>query len=135
MNTWSDLNIKVGVFSKGGSYSNDGGEPLSSADVALINEMGSGNIPARPFISDSFYESEDIVEPMLEGFLFEKNTKSLSRDIGKILKQMMQQRIIESSSHYQANAPTTIERKGFDHPLVETGRMLGDVNFKVGGED
>jgi hypothetical protein len=29
------------------------------------------------------------------------------------------------------NAPMTIEKKGFDSPLIETGQMRDAVNFKV----
>lgn len=31
------------------------------------------------------------------------------------------------------NAPSTVERKGFDHPLVETGEMRDNVEYRIDG--
>lgn len=31
------------------------------------------------------------------------------------------------------NAPPTVERKGFDHPLVETGEMRDNVEYRIDG--
>ena len=31
------------------------------------------------------------------------------------------------------NAPSTVKRKGFDHPLVETGEMRDNVEYRIDG--
>ena len=31
------------------------------------------------------------------------------------------------------NAPSTVERKGFDHPLVETSEMRDNVEYRIDG--
>jgi hypothetical protein len=129
--SWSDSNLHVGVFSTSSPYTGDDGEKLTSADIALIHELGTSEIPSRPFITDSFYGSENIVSSAINTHIFDKSYQSFVRYLGGILKGEMQTRIQESPTHYIGNSRKTIDKKGFNHPLVETGRMLRDVNYKI----
>lgn len=124
--TWSDKSIHVGVFSEDG-----GADGVSTAEVAMIQEFGTSTIPSRPFISDSFYESDTVVPYMLSDFLLVQNFNPLLKDIGKMLKDMMEDRLMKSPAYYQANAPMTISIKGFDHPLIHHGNMFNDIDYKI----
>ncbi len=49
--------------------------------------------------------------------------------VGEKMKDQMVQTIVDFST--PANAPTTIKKKGFDDPLIETGHMMRSVRAKV----
>lgn len=124
--TWGNTSIHVGVFSQ-----ESGGNEATTAEVAMIQEFGTSTIPSRPFISDSFYESDAVVPYILSDLMLKQNFNPLIRDIGKRLKSLMEDRLMKSPEYYQANAPMTISIKGFDHPLIHHGNMFNDIDFKI----
>lgn len=95
--------------------------------IALVNEYGSPsrNIPERSFIrstlaaNDRTYtaEMERIALLSLEGKNVKAELKALSERIRKDIIQTI--KLFSSPS----NAESTVERKGFDNPLVDTGGL------------
>jgi len=53
-------------------------------------------------------------------------------EIGKLVGELMKKRILGRIP--PPNAPLTIARKGFDHPLIETTQMINDIKHRIGRE-
>lgn len=51
--------------------------------------------------------------------------------MGELIKGQLQGSIRELTS--PPDAPSTVKRKGFDKPLIDTGVMLNGVNYEVSG--
>lgn len=91
-----------------------------NATKALYNEFGTEKIPERPFIRRGFDNIETIV----------KNANTPS-EVGKQMVWNMRKAIFRSE--YPRNAQSTIDKKGFDFPLIEHEDMLNNLTYKVGG--
>ena len=120
-----------------GLHEEDAGEgDPSNAEKGYYNEFGTEHIPARPFLR-STHDSKKL-----------EWVRRMQRDFGLVLgNRMTGQRMLESvgklaaSDVHQAvidwdtppNAPRTVQKKGFDDPLVETGEMAEAIDYKVRG--
>jgi len=88
-------------------------------------------VPARPFFrgmiaEEKPYLSSDMGHALREADFNMRNALGL---IGEEMTGKLQQAIIEFDT--PANAPSTVARKGFDDPLVESGVMLRTANYTV----
>lgn len=116
-----DGSVKVGVFGV-------------DAYKALAQEIGAnpGRVE-RPFITDEFFSNIGFIRQFIEDGLSKKTPiQNIMKDLGVELKNKMINRVIHSSKYYQENAKTTIAKKGFNHPLIDTGDMLNSIDYKVG---
>lgn len=121
-------------------------KPLDLGTVAIWNEYGTENAPPRPAFRMGLEESikrnqkmidaqmRNITQRVLTGRASEidRSLTVLLTQIGKSAKAETQ-RIIRSGSTegIEKNAQMTIDRKGFDHPLYETGLLLKNVDYEV----
>lgn len=117
------------------TYGSDN-DNLPVAQVAQWNEEGSINNPTRPFIRFGFMsklkgpEYRKVFEASIANVLQGNTTfKAEYTKLGPILVKEMKDVIIDWST--PPNSPRTIEAKGFDDPLVWTGRMRESVEYKV----
>lgn len=123
--------LSVGVFD---NTPREGG--LSNVEIATIQEYGTGKIPARPFLAQGFAKAAPKIRPLLRN-LAQKMAKDpkyrpnndLAR-IGELYVQTIQGGILAGIP--PANAASTVKKKGFDLPLVETGSLLNAIAYKVG---
>jgi len=120
--------IKVG-FLEGAKYPD--GTPVSM--VAAANEFGDPamNRPPRPFIRNMIEEKspdwpDDISKILIATGYDGKATFSL---MGERIKGQMQESIREFSE--PALAESTIARKGFDKPLIDTSVMINSVDYQI----
>ena len=123
------------------------------ASVAMYQEYGvhrsrwppewpHSGIPQRSFLRSSIFENRDKI-----GEKFAKATKrgigadatiggkgdplfELGR-VGASIVRMVKKKIRDSRSWAVRNADTTIARKGFNYPLIETRKMLKAVSWAV----
>ena len=123
---------KVGWFA-GNKY--EGG--ISVAQVAIYNEYGYKDgtryVPARPFMRTAFNQynkewSAIILRSLQNDGQNYNFYKALSFGAIQAVSDI-QASIL--SSNWQPNAPSTIKRKGFDRPLIDTGIMLKLVSYSV----
>lgn len=120
--------VRVGFLE--GSVEPDGS---STAEVAAINEYGApeAGIPARPFFSGMIAEKSpewgDKFAKLLE--LSDYDTSRALRRMGDGIATQLRKAIIDFKD--PPNAPSTIAKKGFDDPLVDTGSMLNSVDREV----
>lgn len=120
--------VRVGFLE--GSTEPDGS---STAEVAALNNFGApaAGIPPRPFFSNMIAEKSpewgDKFAKLLE--LSDYDTNRALRRMGDGIANQLRQAIV--SMKEPPNAPSTIARKGFDDPLVDTGNMLNSVDREV----
>lgn len=106
----------------------------SLVTIATSNEYGTTDIPERSFLRSTLIEHKKAIRAIqrqsVVQVLLGKTTKqkALERQ-GKYLKTAIQLSIVSMSS--PGNAPSTIERKGFDDPLVDTMFMHNNISYEV----
>jgi hypothetical protein len=104
-------------------------------DVAVGNEYGTDNVPARPFIGLSSADINNQCAPILEqsaDALNNNNTQQYDQLLdaaGSVAAGIVKQQITDLRS--PPNAQSTIERKGSSNPLIDTGLMRQTVTYKV----
>lgn len=104
-------------------------------DVAVGNEYGTDNVPARPFIGLSSGDINNQCAPILEqsaAALNNNNTQQYDQLLdaaGSVAAGIVKQQITDLRS--PPNAQSTIERKGSSNPLIDTGLMRQTVTYKV----
>jgi len=133
MNAIDDTVVKVGLFEED-KYGPEN-ENYNVAQVAFWQEYGEG-VPERPFVSYTFSDPSLLTKvrntmKMVAETVFKGNVSS-NRQLGKLgdeISNMMKWEIITWST--PSNSPSTIEKKGRDDPLVDTGKMWESVKHKV----
>lgn len=140
-----DFHVRVGVLAGDDQHDDarqgaDGGEGegIGMLELAAIQQYGSeeAGIPARPWIDAPF----------------KAHPERLAETCGKLAHAMLQQRMdvqrayallgawskreiqmfVTSGPHIPPPlAPATKSAKGSDRPLVDTGRMVGAVDYQV----
>lgn len=135
--------VRVGVLGDaehGGLHQE--GEELTVQEYAAVNEYGSddGMIPPRSFLRSTFDEQrERLVEVggKLIGAVFD-GKMDVDRALGLLgadLASKVKEKI--TSNVPPPNRPRTVEKKGSDRTLIDTGRMLNSITWSIGesGED
>jgi hypothetical protein len=117
---------------------------ITVGEVAIINEYGTEDIPPRPAftmgLEKSIKKHKKLIDASLKNItnhLLTGRTASIERQftqaftqIGKTAKKETKEIIKQGTT--TPNAESTIKRKGFDHPLWETGLLYESVDYKVG---
>ena len=122
--------VRIG-FLEGATYPN--GTPV--AMVAAINEYGapSRGQPPRPFFR-RMIAAKRAEWPKAIANLLKANNGDVHRTLsqtGEAIAGQLKQSIVDLTD--PPLAPSTIARKGFDKPLIDTGHMLQSVDFEVKG--
>lgn len=140
-------NLIFGV--KNGNYPTKGNSnSVSIAQVAIWNEYGTEDIPPRPAFRMGLEAGVKTRKKNIQAFLKNLAHDALHRK-GKVSKSDTDRRLkilltgigqsakaetknlIKSGSITPGNKKSTIQRKGFDHPLYETGLLLESVDYEV----
>lgn len=120
--------LRVG-FLEGATYPDGESVPM----VAAANEFGDPimNRPPRPFFRRMIAEKSpqwgDDIGKIALAINYESST--LFQLMGECIKDQLQESIREFMAPELAQS--TIDRKGFDKPLIETGHMLNSVDYDV----
>lgn len=135
------MHVLIGTKS-GVTYPKEGdAPPVKLSDVAFWNEFGTEKIPARPAFrvgaENAVKNSKDLIAKYLMNLTDPKMSKANLKQLEKTFMQKMAARcerevkkIIRSGST-APNAPSTVEHKGFNKPLVETELLLENVVAEV----
>lgn len=123
----SDLHVG---FLEGATYP-DGG--LNVPTVAIINEFGapSRGQPPRPFFrtmiaKESKHWGDDVGQLLL---MHDYNAETALNLLGEDIKGALKQSINDLTS--PPLAPSTVERKGFEKPLIDTAHMINSIDCEV----
>ena len=117
--------VRVGII-ESQTYPN--GE--SVAQVAYWNEYGTATIPARPFFRNTIAEKQgEWADKAAELLKQSDDTNHALALIGEGVKGD----IVETIQNFREpeNAPSTVKRKGFDKPLVDTGDLWRAIQSEV----
>lgn len=123
------VEIEAGYFGDEAAHTRvDSGDRKSVLARAAINQFGapSDNIPARPFLTAGFDAERAVIEAAIDEAFKGTDGDALAftaafRDAGKALTDGIARAVSEWDT--PPNAEYTILLKGFDDPLVETGKM------------
>lgn len=126
-NKMKDGVCRVGFF-ENSKYS--GGKSVSQ--VARYNEFGLG-VPMRPFMRPAVIENRSRIREILKSeykrsLKNNDNTMLVLGRLGQYVQGLIQAQIV--NTYDPPNAPSTIKRKGFNKPLVDTGVMLASVRHQ-----
>lgn len=124
--------VSVG-FLEGATYPDGTSVPM----VAAINEYGepSRGQPPRPFFRRMISEKSSEWPSAIAGLLKQNDYdagKTLAM-VGEGVKGQLQQSIKDLDS--PPLAQSTIDRKGFEKPLIDTSHMLNSVDYAVTKKD
>lgn len=114
-------------FMSGATYPD--GTPV--AQVAFWNEFGTSRSPSRPFFR-TMIAKESAGWPELLGKAAVStgyNARQTLSLIGEKINDDLKSSIVGWQD--PPNAPSTIAKKGFNKPLVDTGDMLRSTTYKV----
>ncbi|WHL27767.1 hypothetical protein QJS63_26290 [Pseudomonas juntendi] len=124
--------VLVGVPKGAGAYE-DG---LTIATVAAVNNFGSadGRIPARPFLAPAVEngapEYRRLVEVMLPKVMSgEMEMQTLLAQMGQLAEGHVKQQITDLRT--PPNAQSTIDKKGSDNPLIDTGALRQSIRYVI----
>lgn len=129
------FSVNTGFFDEMYGPENDS---LFVAQVAQWQEEGADKIPMRPFMRAGFMikniEKLDWLTPEVKGMISAVALGSMSwnqlyHKLGPVFVKIMQKEI--ELWHIPMNAPMTIELKERNDPLVDTGKMLDSVEYRV----
>jgi len=129
--------VKAGVLGKKNSRTAARGE-LTNAQLASIHEFGLGKVPARPFIRPPFVMHKgsylDILRDSYHGAMHSNNPNQFRKALALVGMKMAAdiRNYVTAGPHIPPPlAPKTIDRKGSDRPLVDTGQLVRSVDFEV----
>jgi hypothetical protein len=114
---------------------------VNMATVALYNEFGTRNIPARAFLRSTMFERRDRIESIMADAasrVLEDVSISAAGAVVESLSQagreivaLVERKINTSKGWAKRNAPATVAKKGFDYPLHETDELARSVTWAV----
>ena len=125
----ADKEVRIG-FQQGKATEEDG---TDICDIAAWNELGTVNMPSRPFLRMSVDDNSDKINSFMSAqkrsIINGESADRILKKIGIFQKDLIQEKITEGS--FAPNAPSTIKAKGSSKPLIDTGRMRQSVNFEI----
>lgn len=124
-----DSSITVGLHKDTGSYENG----ASVVDVGMWNEYGTPDIPERSFLRSTIAANRNkyqgaFKKAYLEAIRGGMNLRASAAFIGNTARDDIKQKIEDIKD--PGNAPSTIAKKGFDNPLIETRKLWGSIKWK-----
>ena len=139
-----DLDMSGFIEVYGNSQSNSRGDNFVDvglfdpdlAQIGFFNEYGTVTAPPRPFIRAGIDKNLEEYEHNManqandmivngQDLNIEEVGKKASLDVKRYASQLKEPK----------NAESTIKRKGFDNPLVDTGTMIESISYELGNEN
>lgn len=127
--------VRVGVIGSDAEQQHpDSG--LTVAEIALIHEYGSdaAGVPARSFIGRTFDKRSRLITSMIaqaaSNVIHHQSSMVPELEkMGRRLAAEIRQTILSGVSPELAQA--TIDKKGHDHPLIDSGVLVDAISYKV----
>jgi hypothetical protein len=126
LSTLDGVRVTAGVQGQGDATPQDG-DGANLLEIAATNEFGSddGRVPSRPWLRTSLDRhrakwsrgAARVPAAMTAGGTGEQEL----RQLGVVMAGDVRETLLDGP--WEPNAPMTIERKGSDQPLVDTGRL------------
>lgn len=127
--------ISIGV--RGGVHlSPRTGEAMSMTELADMLQFGGADTPPRPFIDDAMRErSEEIAEAVKSSMVlrFKGLTADVQYDFAANDVAYIVRKFVQDGDYYSKNvpnSPATIEAKGSEIPLIDTGQLVQHIEAR-----
>jgi hypothetical protein len=120
-----DTEAEVGIFE----------DKAEVATYATFNEFGTKAIPSRPFMRSTFDRSyPQVADETAESCAMEMRkgkagVKAAMQRVGLNYASRLKKAIGEWDN--PPNSPATVEKKGANNPLIDTGTMQNAIDSKV----
>lgn len=123
--------VRIGILETQTYPAKDGKADVSVAHVAYWNEYGTATIPSRPFFRNTIAEKQDEWAESSANIL-----KSVDGDVKQALALIgegVKGDIVETIQNFREpeNAPSTVKKKGFNKPLIDTGDLWRAIQSEV----
>lgn len=119
----------VGIHEDAGN-TEDGA--MTQAQNGALQNFGNDKIPARPWLIPGVEASTpDVIDTIASGIEKGLPTDQIMEQVGAIAAGATQQYVIDLRE--PPNAKSTIDKKGSDNPLIDTGSMLQSITWKTSG--
>ncbi|MBB2918329.1 hypothetical protein [Cupriavidus alkaliphilus] len=123
--------VKVGIQADAGKEPGTGVDIL---DVAIFNEFGTEDIPARPFVRDFFDKNRTVLAMAMDrqaNAVANGADASVAMDaLGLWVEKHQKAHVQQSPGWATPNAPSTVRKKGSSTPLIDHGVMLGAIRYE-----
>lgn len=132
MHTLSGTTVNAGFFPE--DHYGAENDFLPVAQVALWNEQGIG-VPRREFMRPAFLEAHNqawyanFIRQAVEAAIHGRPYKPILQKLGQEMKGVIE---VNIDDYPGSNSRAWVAIKGFDDPLLYTGKMLSSVRYKVG---
>lgn len=134
---------KIGVLSSKVDEPHPNNRGATIGEVALLMRTGFTTkdgvfIPPRDFISVASQLAENDIRRARRKFAkrLKANNPPSVQELAQELAEIQYERLLEvfvnSSLFFPGNKPSTVDRKGFDHPLIETHTLLDSLGIEDG---
>lgn len=122
--------IRAGVVGAEASKSASSGR-ISVAEAAMINHFGSkkAHIPPRHFIVIPPELAKHEGEKIMKVLMAFGNVDAAMDAAGEVFAEHMRDIILRGE--LEGNTASTIDKKGFDHPLMDTSALLGAIGHQL----
>lgn len=123
--------VEVGITGEAADKPTADGR-LTIGQAAIIDHYGTKTIPPRPFVTSvmnspvAMPAAADIVSTALS---FGNVDGALNRAGEKLAEEMRD--AIYKGDRFVANAPATVAKKGFDHPLIDTSTLVDAIGHRL----
>lgn len=122
----SQVNLTVGIH-EGENRSDD---TISNAQLGAMLNYGTEKIPARPWLVPGFKSGfQEYSEVIKDGLQDQLDPKIILDQVGLMAVGYVQEFVSDLKS--PGNAESTISKKGFDNPLVETGNLRQSISYQL----
>ena len=124
----NQFEVKIG-YQEGAKYP-DG---TSVVDVAMWNELGTVNIPPRPFLRQTVDNNEAKIQAKMQSLANKvaqgETAENVLKELGVFAKGLLQKEI--KDGYFVPNEPSTIAKKHSDKPLIDTGLLRQSANYVI----
>jgi hypothetical protein len=135
-----DAHVKVGVLKAKGGGQAIPGASITIVDLAAIHEFGSpeAGVPERSYIRSTFRNAvwlpslqAQLARKVVTGGMSPRQALGIlgAKSVAEVRKTITDRKT--EGPEPQENAQSTIDRKGSDVPLVDTGRLLQSIAYEV----
>lgn len=125
--------VFIGYQAGHATHTDEDGNSVDMAQIAMFNELGTSTSPPRPFLRMTVDENQAKINAMCEqqakniakGGTAEQSLKEL----GAFGVSLVQEKITNGT--FTPNAESTKKAKKSDKPLIDTGQMRQSVHYVI----
>lgn len=139
LNKLKDYRFEIGVFT--GKSKRKVQIGITNAELMFVHENGSPlrNIPARPVLQMTIeYASQNLlsntINKCIDLLLNGASDNDIQRELERLalkIENYARRLIYSNDGRLAPNAPSTIARKGDNHPLFDTGQLARSITCRV----